>query len=93
MSRMIEISGNDGKRLLEIFEKVRAYNDEHYPNKVAKADDALIDKIKKQLSEGVKKKRTFNCYKCDALYDATIIVGRTEFVECPRCGRKNRVSE
>lgn len=89
--KTIEITAKEEKRLLELLDKGRAYNDEHYSNKVAEADQKLIDKIKTQLTEGIKKKREFNCYKCDELFDATIIVGRTEFVTCPCCGRNNKV--
>lgn len=54
--KTIEITTKEESRLLELLDKGRAYNDEHYSNKVAEADQRLIDKIKKQLAESIKKK-------------------------------------
>lgn len=89
--KTIEITAKEEKRLLELLDKGRAYNDEHYSTKVAEADHKLIDKIKKQLDQGIKKKRRFNCWKCDDIFEATIIIGITETVPCPCCGRLNKV--
>lgn len=74
-------------------EYIAACDDEHYSNKIANADQKLVDRIKKQLTEGIKKTKTFNCWKCDEIFNAKIIVGKTESVTCPCCGRENRVKK
>lgn len=89
--KRIEVNPLQEKRLLELLDKGLAYDDEHYSNKTTNADQKLVDRIKKQLKEGIKKTKTFNCWKCDEIFDAKIIVGKTESVTCPCCGRENRV--
>ena len=47
--KTIQLTSYEEKRLLEMLHKALAYDDEHYPDRVAKVDQKFIDNIKNQL--------------------------------------------